>query len=356
MMKKLMTLFILALATPAMAQTILSSFFSGTSEGVTYHLPDTRINITVEAMCITSTPGEFYSYAERFLHTKNAIGKASNRWEITGITSCSEGVPCKAKAYTVRLGNSTASNIRLNNKGIISAINTNPAAEEDATAATKRHVTSNKNDALQYMTEEMLTATSTAKMAELTAKEIYAIRESKLAITRGQAENMPSDGAAISLLLQELDKQEKALTELFTGRTDTVYHTYSYQIAPEEVRDTTKAVILRFSQKLGVVEKENLAGEPIYYNIRNLNTVAQPVADETTTKKPEKQAEGVLYNIPGRAKLEIYSRTRRFLDKEIPIAQFGVTEILSKSLFGKSNTVKVLFDTATGGIISINRD
>ena len=129
-----MTLFILALATPAMAQTILSSFFSGTSEGVTYHLPDTRINITVEAMCITSTPGEFYSYAERFLHTKNAIGKASNRWEITGITSCSEGVPCKAKAYTVRLGNSTASNIRLNNKGIISAINTNPAAEEDATA------------------------------------------------------------------------------------------------------------------------------------------------------------------------------------------------------------------------------
>ena len=351
-----MTLFILALATPAMAQTILSSFFSGTSEGVTYHLPDTKISITVETMCITSTPGEFYSYAERFLHIKNVIGKASSRWEITDITSSSEGVPNKAKAYTVRLGSSTASNIRLNDKGIICAINTDPTAEKDAIDGKKRHTTNSSNDALQYMTEEMLTATSTAKMAELTAKEIYTIRESKLAITRGQAENMPSDGAAISLLLQELDKQEKALTELFTGRTDTVYHTYSYMIAPDEVRDTTKAVLLRFSQKLGVVEKENLAGEPIYYNIRDLNTVTRTVADEATEKKPEKQAEGIMYNIPGRAKLEIYSRTRRFHDKEIPIAQFGVTELLSKSLFGKSNTVKVLFDTATGGIISINKD
>lgn len=354
-MKKLTTLFLLVLATSGMAQTILSSFFPGTSEGVTYHLPDTRINITVEARCITHTPGEFYSYAERFLHIKDVIAEASNRWEIADITSSSEGVPNKDKGFTVRLGSSTASNILLNDKGIICAINTNAAGKQGAINEKKQQGTDNGNNAQQYMTEEMLTATSTAKMAELTAKEIYAIRESKLAITRGQAENMPSDGAAITLLLQELDKQEKALTELFTGRTDTVYHTYSYHIAPNEVRDTTKAVMLRFSQKLGVVDKENLAGEPIYYNIKDMKTVTLPVADETTQKKPTK-VEGILYNIPGRASFTVYSRTRTFLDKEIPIAQFGITELLSKSLFGKNNTTKVLFDTATGGIISINRD
>ena len=354
-MKKLTTLFLLVLATSGMAQTILNSFFPGTSEGVTYHLPDTRINITVEARCITHTPGEFYSYAERFLHIKNVIAEASNRWEIADITSSSEGVPNKDKGFTVRLGSSTASNILLNDKGIICAINTNAAGKQGAINEKKQQGTDNGNNAQQYMTEEMLTATSTAKMAELTAKEIYAIRESKLAITRGQAENMPSDGAAITLLLQELDKQEKALTELFTGRTDTIYHTYSYHIAPNEVRDTTKAVMLRFSQKLGVVDKENLAGEPIYYNIKDMKTVTLPVTDETTQKKPTK-VEGILYNIPGRASFTVYSRTRTFLDKEIPIAQFGITELLSKSLFGKNNTTKVLFDTATGGIISINRD
>ena len=348
-MKKLITAIILTFATPSIAQNMLGSFFSNSNEGIAYFLPDTKINITVETSCVTQTPGEFYSYAERFLHIKSTIAEASNRWEITGIECESEGVPCKEKYYTVKFGNNAASSIGLDGKGIIETINTTAPAKTDNTSV-ERQSTSKKTDASQYMTEEMLTATSTAKMAELTAKEIYAIRESKLAITRGQAENMPSDGTAIALLLQELDKQEKALTEMFTGRTDTVYHTYRLTIAPNELRDTTKAVLLRFSHKLGVVDKENLAGEPVYYNFKDLKTVEQPIADE------KKKQDGVCYNIPGRARFEVYTRTRTFIEKEIAIAQLGIVEILSKSLFSKSNAVKVLFDTATGGIISIKKD
>lgn len=354
-MKKVITAIILALTAPCMAQTTASTFFPGTSEGVTYHLPDTKINITVEASCITRTPGEFYSYAERFLHIKSAVNEADSRWEINSIESESEGIPCKEKAFTVKLSSSSASNIRLNSKGIIEAINTSAPQKKESGRNTATQPASGRTDASQYMTEEMLTATSTAKMAELTAKEIYAIRESKLAITRGQAENMPSDGAAISLLLQELDKQEKALTEMFIGRIDTTYHTYSCTIAPDDVCDTTKAVLFRFSHKMGVVDKANLAGEPVYYNLKDLKTVAHPIMDETAKKKSAKP-EGICYNIPGRARIEIYTRTRTYLEKEIAIAQFGITEVLSKSLFSRNNAVKVLFDTSTGSITSIKRD
>lgn len=349
MMKKLITAIILTLAAPCMAQNVLGSFFSNSNEGIAYFLPDTKINITVETSCVTQTPGEFYSYAERFLHIKSTIAEASNRWEITGIECESEGVPSKNKYYTIKFGNNAASSIGLDGKGIIETINTTAPAKAETAPVTKRS-TNTKTDASQYMTEEMLTATSTAKMAELTAKEIYAIRESKLAITRGQAENMPSDGTAIALLLQELDKQEKALTEMFTGRTDTVYHTYRLTIAPDELRDTTKAILLRFSHKLGVVDKENLAGEPVYYNFKDLKTVEQPIVDE------KKKQEGVCYNIPGRARLEVYTRTRTFIEKEIAVAQLGIVEVLAKSLFSKNNAVKVLFDTATGGIISIKKN
>ena len=354
MMKKLFTAFILTLAMPGIAQNFFGSFFSNTEEGVTYFLPDTKINITVEARCITQTPGEFYSYAERFLHIKGGITEAGNRWEMTGIESDSEGIPCKEKTYTISISNSSASNIGLTGKGIIETINT-IAPEKEGKQQVARPYGSERVDATQYMTEEMLTATSTAKMAELTAKEIYAIRESKLAITRGQAENMPSDGAAIALLLQELDKQERALTEMFIGRTDTVYHQYQYSIAPNEICDTSKAVLFRFSHKIGVVDKENLAGEPVYFNIKDLKTVARPIADESAKKKAAKQ-DGICYNIPGRIRLEVYTRTRRFIEKEIAVAQLGIVETLSKSYFSKNNGVKVLFDTATGGIISIKRD
>ncbi|MBR5814081.1 MAG: DUF4831 family protein, partial [Bacteroidaceae bacterium] len=217
--------------------------------------------------------------------------------------------------------------------------------------------TNNSNshlDASTYMTEEMLQATSTAKMAELTAKEIYAIRESKLAITRGQAENMPNDGQAMQLVLSELDKQEHALMELFIGHTDTLRQEISITIKPTENCDTAKAVLLRFSRKLGFVEKDNLAGEPIYYSLRDLKSVKLPTAEELAKAKPIKK-EGICYNIPGKAEFKVYTRARELAKAELTIAQLGTTEVLSKALFNKSNTTKVLFDTTTGGIISIEK-
>lgn len=54
-------------------------------------------------------------------------------------------------------------------------------------------------------------------MAELVAKEIYNIRESKNALVRGQADNMPKDGAQLKLMLDHLDEQEQAMTEMFSG-------------------------------------------------------------------------------------------------------------------------------------------
>ena len=355
-MKKIITAFILALAAPCVAQTDITSFVSGTGEGATYFLPDTKIIITVETSCVTRTPGEFSSYAERFLHIKDAITEPGNNWEIIGIESSSEGIPCKDKAYTVKLNGSTASNRNLNDKNIIESINTTASEKAPVDKKVARQNTNNHIDASQYMTEEMLTATSTAKMAELTAKEIYAIRESKLAITRGQSENMPGDGVAISLLLQELDKQERALTEMFIGRSDTLYYSYSYEFTPTSDCDTAKAVLFRFSRKMGVLDKENLAGEPVYYDLKNLKTVELPITGEAATDRKGIKQDGVCYNIPGRARLEIYTRTKTFVKKEVSIAQLGTTETLSKTLFGKSNTTKVLFDTATGGIISIKRN
>lgn len=334
------------------AQTEVSTFFTGAGEGVTYYLPDTKIEIRFNATCIKHIPGEFSRYAERYLRIKDAIDKADSYWELDGATISKTGVPNPNKMFTIKLNSSTASNIALDNQGVIAAINTAPL--EHAGADTETHCSNSHLDAGMYMTEEMLQATSTAKMAELTAREIYAIRESKLAITRGQAENMPNDGQAMQLVLSELDKQERALMELFIGRTDTLRQEFSVEIMPTENCDTTKAVLLRFSRKLGFVEKDNLAGEPVYCNLRDLKSVKRPTAQETAKAKPIKK-EGVCYNIPGMAEVEVYTRTRKLANEEVPVAQLGTTEILSKTLFNKSNTTKVLFDTATGGIISIEK-
>ena len=351
-MKKVLFLLTIMATLGCYAQTEVSSFFTNAGEGVTYYLPDTEIEVTLNATCIKRIPGEFSRYAERYLRIKNAIDKAESYWELDGATVTKRGIPSPEKMFTIKLNSSSASNITLDKQGVIAAINTTAATQPEESTETNN---SNSHlDASTYMTEEMLQATSTAKMAELTAKEIYAIRESKLAITRGQAENMPNDGQAMQLVLSELDKQEHALMELFIGRTDTLRQEISITIKPTENCDTAKAVLLRFSRKLGFVEKDNLAGEPIYYSLRDLKSVKLPTAEELAKAKPIKK-EGICYNIPGKAEFKVYTRARELAKAELTIAQLGTTEVLSKALFNKSNTTKVLFDTTTGGIISIEK-
>lgn len=344
--------FILAslIALHSTAQTEVNSFSSGSNEGVTYALPDTKIEITVETTCIVRTPGEFSRYAERYLRVNNAITEAENCWLLGDIQIESKGVPNPDKMFTIKLNNSTASNVVIGENGVIEAINCEPS-DERTTNNVLIDTRKNRADISQYMTGEMLQATSTAKLAELTAKEIYAIRESKTAIIRGVAENAPTDGLGIQLVLEQLDKQEKALTELFTGRTDTIQHTTLFELVPRpEDCDTTKAILFRFSRKLGLVGKDDLAGDAVYYNLKDLKIIEMPSAGKKTLKR-----EGICYNLPGRARIEIYTRSRKLVNEEIAIAQLGTTEILSKELFKKDNRTQVLFDKSTGGIVNIKK-
>ena len=62
-------------AVSAFAQTDVKSYKGGETEGVTYYLPNTALDITVEAVEITRTPGEFAAYAGKYLHINNAITK-----------------------------------------------------------------------------------------------------------------------------------------------------------------------------------------------------------------------------------------------------------------------------------------
>ncbi len=338
--------FITTLTCPA--QTEVNAYSKGNNEGVTYYLPNTVINITVDAECIIHTPGEFSRYADRFLRITDAITSEDKYWELSGVRVEESGVPAPEKMYTIKLNGSSASNIQLTENGIIKSINTDVKSIEKKPDAIKSKT---RLDAGRYMTEEILQATSTAKMAELTAKEIYSIRESKIAITRGTAENMPKDGLSMQLILNELSTQEAALTELFTGRKDTVKYTCEIKLTPTIDSDTVKATLFRFSRKLGILTNDDLAGNPIYYDFENLNSLPAPEAEA----KKEIKKEGICYNIPGEAMLRIYTTGNKLYEERLPIAQLGYIEILSKKLFNKNNHTKVIFDTATGGIKSIEQ-
>lgn len=341
----LISLFVAASAT---AQTEVEPFVPGsTLEGVTYYLPRTAFRLTVIAEKTTTRPGDFYKYADRYLRLQNVPTEESVQWTLKSITVEPYGMPDKNKAFSIKLKSKTvAPLVGLSRDGLLLSINCD-ADESFLSDLPKPEKGQAPENPRSYMTQEMLAAGSTAKMAELCAQEIYDIRESKNALIRGEADNTPKDGAQLKLMLDQLDKQAAVFESLFSGTTQTDTEVFSLFYDPQQ--ETDRDVLFRFSQKLGVLDADNLAGEPVIASVKILETIPSSVVSEDVAKKRAKMEHGVYYNVPARTKLNIKYNGQEFVNMETPMAQFGVVEILSNTLFDKKTSTQVTFFQATGG-------
>ena len=350
-MKRFST-FIIALVlgiASSLAQTVISTYKPGvTSEGAVYYLPKTAIRITLQIEKTSYTPGEFCKYSEKYLRIKDVSAKPSVKYRIISVKQEPFAMADTSKCYAVRFDAKTsACNVRSSDEGILLAINIDvkpqTADKPLATRPTLRSARSPKS----YLNEEILSAGSTAKMAELTAQEIYEIRESRSMLAKGQADFMPKDGEQLKLMLQELNTQNEALTSLFTGVTlcDTTTHSIAYMVDKPTKRD----VLFRFSSDLGLVDSDDLSGTPYYINIEDLKTVDEPApVDPKKAAKP--QQSGIYVNVPGKMRSTIFDVKNQIMVNEFAAGQFGNVELLSGALFNKRYTTRLLLNPLTGAV------
>ena len=327
------------------AQTATSTYQPGVnSEGAVYFLPKTAVRITVQIEKATYTPGEFAKYADRYLRLKNVPTEPSVSYSINSIRQEACGVADTMKAFTVRFDPKTvAANIALSDDGVLLAVNATPSAPK-LQAPFKPAPRPRLLNPRDLMSEEILAAGSTAKMAELTAQDIYEIRESRKLLVRGQADNMPQDGEQLRLMLNQLEQQDRSLTSLFAGVTlkDTIEHVIT--IVPN--KETDRQLLFRFSKKLGIVDDDDLAGEPYYIKVANLHSV--PMAEDDGKKK--KQEPGLFINVPGKMKVTIFDAVEPLVSTELPAAQFGNIELLSGALFNKRYATHLWLNPVTGAV------
>lgn len=331
------------------AQTEVSTFTPGaTIEGVNYFLPKTAIRLVVVTEKQVYQPGDYRNYANLYLSLKDVPKDPYTKWTIKSISIDTYGVPDPEKAYNIKLQKRTiAPFVGLSSDGILLSINTE-GTEEALPDLPKNTEPAKRFNPRDFMNRDMLSAGSNAKIAELVADEIYDIRESRNALIRGEADNTPKDGSQLKLMLDNLQTQEDAFMQLFKGYTATSTEVFSVNLTP--TTDLDKMVLFRFSEKLGVLDNDDLAGEPVYISVKNMNTTPAPVEDEKTTRKKNKKDKGVWYNVPGEASVKVFNAQKTFCEGEYPFAQFGTSEILSDVLFDKNSTVKVTFYQSTGGI------
>ena len=318
--------------------------------------------------------GPFYQYAERYLATKDIITTNNETWDIEKIEITSEAIPDFDRTFQVAIDTrGIANNISYYHNNIIAGINTesNPSVMSDKSDKSqlstlnffnKRELSNSfelpneekinngvVNSQLSFdysvLNEDALVATSIPKMAEMIARQIYHIRESRNALLTADLEQIP-DGEALKQMLTRLDLQEAELIAFFTGKTHSYTVTKTYTLVPDD--DLTDYVIARISANEGLTEANNVIGEPIYLNLKGTYYNA-PFSDP----KQEKTPKGFYYNVPGKALIAVdYDNIHEVIT--LPIAQFGYTTPLSAALTN-NKTARITFNPELGTILKIEK-
>ena len=111
--------------------------------------------------------------------------------------------------------------------------------------------------------------------------------------------------------------------------------------------------LCRFSQRLGLVDVDDLSGEPLWLTVKSVGSLPQAVDDPAVAKKKAKIEQGVYVNVPQRAQVTVATATQKLLAIEVPVCQLGTTEILSDALFNKKLETRVTLHQQTGSVKDI---
>ena len=321
--------------------------------GLVYSLPSTHLRIEIEAEQTVKKAGPYYNYAKKYLGTTDVVLQDSKSWTLKSIKVSSYGVPEKGNEYLMQFKSGATPFMVVHEDGLPLSINTDDVEAPEYQKGEATPLTESLLDDNAYtsaLSGELLASGSLAKRAENAASTIYKLRESRTNYALGEADQMPPDGEAMKLILNELNKQEEALKVLFLGTTQTATAVEVIDFTP--TADTQDEVLLRISDFNGISSKDDLSGEPLYISVKILTKGEAPLDEKGAVKKLPKGA--VMYNIPGKARISLKYEGEEVFSDIFDIAQFGVEYGLNPSLFtDKKAPSYIKFHPATGGIKEI---
>lgn len=347
----ILTLLLVISSCASAQKTVRVNAVKANDYGVVYSLPVTSFEVTLTIKKSTYQRGDFYTFAERYLAIDNPVIEDRVIYSLEEINVVNRGIPDKNNSYMVAFKpKSVEPFVFLREDGLIVSINAEPESEVRAELIIPAGVSGSENPR-RYLSQETLMAGSTAKQAELVARQIFDLRRSRSDILSGEAESMPPDGNAYNVVMSEIDRQEKALTELFAGSLETEYFTKTVVVVPEQ-NNIDRQVIARFSEKLGVVDVDNLAGEPIYLSLTNKTPkVDMQLSAKELQRLESKLSEGIVYNIPAKADLVIEFKNRVAKNMEVDVVQFGTKDVLVRRMFDNNKQpIKVFFYPELGAV------
>jgi hypothetical protein len=334
-----------------------------------YYSPKTIIVLDFTYSIERQEAGMFAPYAEEMLGVKDVISENRTRYvlEDAVIGTRTEADYTRPHKIVLEKGSETPL-LNLNEKNLLVGYNMPPAKKEKGAnkpTGIQRNVQKSKDTGktIAPYSEEILEAKSLKAKAEAVAKQIYHLRETRMYLLGGEVEHAPADGKAMDLVLTELNRQEKALTELFVGKRskEILHKRMDYrEIEVDRQNETTRCQAkkyvypLFFSTENGFTNAENVDADSILTCVQ----LQIPPYHKTISKKDKKKkydVSEIVYNLPGYCDVNVVYKGQTLSERTIPLAQSGMDVPLPKELFSGSELPSIVFSEKTGNIISISK-
>ena len=322
---------------------------------IVYYMPKTELVITLSYECVEQDPGIFYQYAQRYLGARDIVIDKTVTYRITDMELTTQASADLERAYKVnpQKGYNTqylslTTDGRLVGYNLAEEVTSMVGNQSEKTTSTICNQSARREE-LMPLLEEQFMAGSVAKMAEGAAKQIYRIRETRLNILSGDVEHVPADGQAMQLVLDKLEQQEQALVALFVGTTRVTRHTHTFNYLP--TNDVEKEVICRLSKHTGIVDKNDLSGEPIYLSISSHKQALQTAYEVDPKVTLPSQ---LYYNLPGKADILLQHQALS-IAQSVTVAQYGVAIPLTLDLLNSKKISSIHINPETGNILSIQQ-
>ncbi|MGQ1785019.1 MULTISPECIES: DUF4831 family protein [unclassified Saccharicrinis] len=325
-----------------------------TAESLTYMLPQTTIKVDIEMEKVIKKTGPYYRYSQRYLNLNNVITEDDEEWVIKGVSISTQGKADESKRFSIfTTGNTSAQMLTLTPDGVLAGINNSYSFTTEAphTATISTPALADIDFDNVALNEELLYKTSSAAMAQEAANMVYRLRTTRTDLLSGELENLPPDGEAYKTVLKEIEKQEKDFVSLFAGKTVTVTLTRSFEVTPDPLSSYENYVICRFNQQKGLVDAMDISGTPIYLKL-NIEK-RKELKNNITAPSKEPVRNGLFYNIPADATVNIVDKNISIGSKGVKLAQYGQVISMSPSILAKEGVV-IEVCPVTGALLSVS--
>lgn len=341
---------------------------------VIYNLPETVLKVDVEVSKTIFTKGPYSEFAEKYLGITGVNTKDEVKYEISDIKINSYSEPDYNNYYVIESNmKNLLKNLSYNQNGTLVSINSDSKSE---ISAPKYETIQKQKSTLSpvlftdlsvkrnFFEEKDTTSKSNAKhkesdkkdlntKAEEAANFLIKLRKRKFNLMAGMPDKVPSDGKAVEVMIQEMEKLEKEYVELFVGKQSQETFKYSYSYTPS--KDNNTSILAYFSTKDGIWNKEFKGAEQI--TIKVVADGKTKVIDSYLAKKlptETKEIEGIVYRIPDLATVQVLKGENIYAQTKVQIAQTGTLNVISKEML-KQKAFSVEFNPEFGSLKSVKQ-